>query len=66
MVSQCPTCVVRRGASKIVLKAYSSYAPGPIDPVLGRKHRDGMWIKNSENRFDRKSKMAAMVAILKI
>ena len=31
--------VVRRAASIILLKAYSSYAPGPIDLVLGKKHR---------------------------
>ena len=32
--------VVRRAASTIVLKAYSSYAPGPIDSKLGRKYWD--------------------------
>ena len=31
--------VVRRAASTIALKAYSSYTPGPIDLILGRKHR---------------------------
>ena len=30
--------VVRRAAS-IALKAYSSYTSGPIDLILGRKHR---------------------------
>ena len=39
VVSQCPSCVVRRAASTIALKAYSSYTPGPIDLILGRKHR---------------------------
>ena len=34
-----PSCVVRRAASTIALKAYSSYTPGPIDLILGRKHR---------------------------
>ena len=33
-----PSCVVRRAASTIALKAYS-YTPGPIDLILGRKHR---------------------------
>ena len=33
------SCVVRRAASTIALKAYSSYTPGPIDLILGRKHR---------------------------
>ena len=31
--------VVHRAASTIVLKAYSSYAHGPIDSILGRKHQ---------------------------
>ena len=30
---------VRRVASTIALKAYSSYIPGPIDLILGRKHQ---------------------------
>ena len=30
--------VVRRAASTIALKAYSSYTPGPIDSILGSKH----------------------------
>ena len=34
--------VVRRAASTIALKAYSSYTPGPIDSILGRKHRDDL------------------------
>ena len=34
-----PSCVVRRAASTIALKAYSSNIPGPIDLILGRKHR---------------------------
>ena len=29
----------RRAASAIALKAYSSYTHGPIDLILGRKHR---------------------------
>ena len=32
------SCVVHRAASTIALKAYSSYTPGPIDSILGRKH----------------------------
>ena len=41
MVSYCdqPISVVRCAASTIALKAYSSYTPGPIDLILGRKHR---------------------------
>ena len=46
VVSQCPSCfvrrasyVIRRAASTIALKAYSAYTPGPIDLILGRKHR---------------------------
>ena len=41
MVSCCgqSMSVVRRAASTIALKAYSSYTPGPIDLILGRKHR---------------------------
>ena len=39
MVSYCGQSVVRRGASTIALKAYSSYTPGPIDSILGRKHQ---------------------------
>ena len=31
--------VVRRGVSIIALKAYSSYTLGPVDSILGRKHR---------------------------
>ena len=31
--------VVLCAASTIALKAYSSYIPGPIDSILGRKHR---------------------------
>ena len=31
--------VERRVASTIALKAYSSYTPGPIDLILGRKHQ---------------------------
>ena len=30
---------VRRAVSTIALIAYSSYIPGPIDSILGRKHR---------------------------
>ena len=30
--------VMHLAASTIVLKAYSSYAPGPFDSILGRKH----------------------------
>ena len=41
MVSYCgqSMSVVRHAASTIALKAYSSYTPGPIDLILGRKHR---------------------------
>ena len=39
--------VVRRAASTIALKAYSSYTPGPIDLILGRKQRGDLLIKNS-------------------
>ena len=40
MVSYCGQSmpVVRRVASTIALKAYSSYTPGPIDSILGKKH----------------------------
>ena len=31
--------VVCRAATTIALKAYSSYTPGPIDSILGRKHQ---------------------------
>ena len=31
--------VVHYALSTIALKAYSSYTPGPIDSILGRKHR---------------------------
>ena len=31
------SCVVRRAASTIALKAYSSYTPGPIDSILGKE-----------------------------
>ena len=42
--SQCPSsvrrpsCVVRRAASTIALKAYFFYTPRPIDSTLGKKH----------------------------
>ena len=36
---RCPSCAVRRAASTIALKAYSSYTPGPIDLILSRKHQ---------------------------
>ena len=41
MVSYCgqSMSIVRRAASTIALKAYSSYTPGPIDLILGRKHQ---------------------------
>ena len=41
MVSYCgqSMSVVRRAASTIALKAYTSYTPGPINLILGRKHR---------------------------
>ena len=41
MVSYCgqSMSVVCRASSTIALKAYSSYTPGPIDLILGRKHR---------------------------
>ena len=44
MVSYCSQSmsVVRRAASTIALKAYSSYVPGPIDSILSRKHRDDL------------------------
>ena len=49
MVSYCgqSMSVMRRPASTIALKAYSSYTPGPIDSILGRKHRGDLQIKNS-------------------
>ena len=59
------SCVVRRAASTIALKAYSFNAPGPTDSLLGRKHPGDVDQKNV-NHSDRKSKMAAMAAILKI
>ena len=34
--------VIRCAASAIDLKAYSSYAPVPIDLKLGRKHWDDL------------------------
>ena len=42
-----PSFVVRRAASTIALKAYSSYTLGPIDSILGRKHQGDLLIKNS-------------------
>ena len=41
MVSYCgqSMSVVRHAASTIALKAYSSYTPGPIHLILGRKHQ---------------------------
>ena len=41
MVSYCGQSMsaVRRAASTIALKAYSSYTPGPMDSILGRKHQ---------------------------
>ena len=39
VIDQCPSSVVRRAASTIALKAYSSYIPRPMDSKLGRKHR---------------------------
>ena len=41
MVSYCgqSMSVVRRAASTLALKAYSSYTPEPIDSILGRKHQ---------------------------
>ena len=41
MVSYCGQLmsVVRRAVSTIALKAYSSFTSGPIDSILGRKHR---------------------------
>ena len=49
MVSYCgqSISVVRRAASTIALKAYSSETPGPIDSILGRKHRGDLQMKNS-------------------
>ena len=46
MVSYCgqSMSVVRRAASTIALKAYSSYTPGPIDSILGRKHRGDLFV----------------------
>ena len=34
--------VGRRAASTIALKAYFSYITGPVDSILGRKHRDDL------------------------
>ena len=65
---------------KFALKAYSSYTPRPIGSKLGSKHRGvGVTCKlkciyiyiyiykqKTKNSFDRKSKMVAMVTILKI
>ena len=34
--------VKRRAASTIALKAYFSYTTGPVDSILGRKHRDDL------------------------
>ena len=60
VVSQCPSCVVRRPswvvcrvASTIALKAYSSYTPGPIDSILGRKHQGACRSENQDGRHRR-------------
>ena len=45
VVSQCPSSIMGHAAWTIALKAYSSYTPGPIDSILGRKHRGEMYIK---------------------
>ena len=73
MVSQCPSFdvrrpsfVVRRAASTIALNSLLLLHPWPMDSILGKKHQSDLWIKNSENLSDRKSKMAAMTANLKI
>ena len=44
MVSYCgqSMSIVRRAASKIALKDYSSYTPELIDLILGRKHRSDL------------------------
>ena len=46
MVSYCgqSMSVVRPAScgSTIALKAYSSYTPGPVDLILGRKHQGDM------------------------
>ena len=54
------SCVMRQAASTIALKAYSSYVPGPIDSIHGRKCRSKI------AKIVPKSKLAAMAAILKI
>ena len=36
------SCGMRHAAWTIALKAYSSYTPGPIDLILGRKHQGEM------------------------
>ena len=38
VVSQCPSSM-RHVVLTIALKAYSSYTPGPVDSILGRKHQ---------------------------
>ena len=45
---------------------FFSWTERPIDSKLARKHRDDLYIKNSSNRANWKSKMASMTAILKI
>ena len=51
MVSQCPSSFVHLAASTIALKAYSSYTPGPIDLILGRKHwGDSKEIQTANNK----------------
>ena len=42
VVSQCPSSIMGHAAWTIALKAYSSYTPGPIDSILGRKHQGEM------------------------
>ena len=42
VVNQCPSSIMGHAAWTIALKAYSSYTPGPIDSILGRKHQGEM------------------------
>ena len=46
-VVHCISFVVRLAMSTIALKAYTSYTPGPIDSIHGRKHWGDLKIKYS-------------------
>ena len=55
--------VLRRASSVVQRQQFTLKPIGPVDPKLSREHPGDLKVKSSQNPFDRKSNMAAILNI---